>query len=187
MNDTEIIKLLKKDSPRGMEELIEKYGGLVKYIITNILGNHNKSDIEECLWDVFYEFWQQIDDYDANKGSVKNYLVGIGRYMALNRYRSLSRYQQRNVPIEEDTIAIESDEDLEGEVIESLKSTAISEVLLEMKQPDRDIFIRRYFWFEKVKDIAKALKLDNKQVENRLYKGRERLKKQLIKKGVDLS
>ena len=52
------------------------------------------------------------------------------------------------------------------------------------KEPDRSIFILRYFYFEKVKVIASKLNLSEKKVENILYRSKTKLKEELIKGGI---
>ena len=52
------------------------------------------------------------------------------------------------------------------------------------KEPDRSIFILRYFYFEKVKEIASKLNLSEKKVENILYRSKTKLKEKLIKGGI---
>lgn len=52
------------------------------------------------------------------------------------------------------------------------------------KEPDRSIFILRYFYFEKVKEIASKLNLSEKKVENILYPSKTKLKEKLIKGGI---
>ena len=39
-----IIKLIIKNHPDGLEMMIDKYHGLAKYVITNILKNQNMED-----------------------------------------------------------------------------------------------------------------------------------------------
>lgn len=53
-----------------------------------------------------------------------------------------------------------------------------------MDEPDKSIFIFRYFYFKKVKDIGIKLNLSPKKVENSLYRNKEKLKKSLIEGGI---
>ena len=56
----------------------------------------------------------------------------------------------------------------------------------ELPQPDREIFIYRYYFKLKISEISKRLGLKPKQVENKLYRGKEIVKKNLIAKGIIL-
>ena len=59
------------------------------------------------------------------------------------------------------------------------------DILVSAEEPLRTIFILRYFYFYKVKEIATVLKIPIKQVENYLYRGKETLKQELLKRGID--
>ena len=65
-----------------------------------------------------------------------------------------------------------------------LMSLYIKETLDKFNEPDRSIFILRFFYFEKVKSIALKLNLDEKKVENILYRSKSKLKEELIKGGI---
>ena len=46
-------------------------------------------------------------------------------------------------------------------------------------EPDQEILLRRYYYQQKPKDIAVAVDLSVKQVENRLFRAKQSLRKQL--------
>ncbi len=46
-------------------------------------------------------------------------------------------------------------------------------------EPDQEILLRRYYYQQKPKDIAVALDLSAKQVENRLFRAKQKLREQL--------
>lgn len=46
-------------------------------------------------------------------------------------------------------------------------------------EPDREILVRRYYYEQKPKEIALALNLSVKQVNNRLYQTKQKLREAL--------
>lgn len=62
-----------------------------------------------------------------------------------------------------------------------MKSTnkLVNEMVHNLKEPDREIFMRRYFLGERIKAIVIALNLDEKFIENKLYTVKKKLKKGL--------
>ena len=54
----------------------------------------------------------------------------------------------------------------------------------EMDEPDRSIFILKYFCFFKNREIAEKLNISLKQVENRLARNKEKLKAKLLERGI---
>ena len=86
--------------------------------------------------------------------------------------------------MEELALDLPSEYLLENEV-ERRRCEAILHTCLEqMKEPDKSVFLYRYFYGYKVKDIAELLKISAKQVENILYRGKEKLRKDLMERGI---
>lgn len=183
LNDDKIIKLLKQNPSKGLSIAIDVYGPLVKTIAVRILGYENSRDIEECVSDVFVELWKSIKNYDENKGMLKNYIISIARYISINAYnRKLDKNQL--IPLEENDIDTELD--LDNEAFKNINREIIKETLNSMPHPDKEIFIRRYYLYESVKEISSYLNLNDKAVENKLYRGKEKLKSALINNGIIL-
>lgn len=65
-----------------------------------------------------------------------------------------------------------------------INNKIIHESINNMDEPDKSIFILRYFYFEKIKDISFKLNLPSKKVENSLYRGKNKLKKSLLEGGI---
>jgi len=183
MNDDKLIKLIKNNPSKGLSIAIEQYGALVKTIVSRIIGYENKQDMEECVSDVFVELWKSIDNFNLDKGQLKNYLISIARHVGINTYnRKLIKHEI--IPLEEDDLELELD--LLNEVSKSINKNIIKDTLEDLPQLDKDIFIRRYYLFESVKDIAASLNINSKLVENKLYRNKEKLKNTLISKGIIL-
>lgn len=131
----------------------------------------------------FLELWKSIDKFDGRKGNLKNYIISIARHVGINVYnRKIIKHEL--IPLEEDDLEFELD--LTNEVSKTINKNIIKETLESLPQPDRDIFIRRYYLFESVKEIAASLELPPKTVENKLYRGKDNIRTALINKGIIL-
>ncbi|WMJ23811.1 sigma-70 family RNA polymerase sigma factor [Paludicola sp. MB14-C6] len=183
MEDIELLKLIKASPSDGIKQVIQLYGGLVKAISIRV-GIENPQDQEECISDTFTKLWQSIDKIDLSKGTLKSYLSIIGRNTAINKRKQLKR-SEILIPIEENDCGIEID--MEQDIANEQNAKLINAVVSEMGEPDREIFIRRYFFFERIKEIATHLGLENKTVENKLYNGKKQLKSILLERGIILS
>lgn len=60
----------------------------------------------------------------------------------------------------------------------------LHQTIEEMDEPARSIFILRYFYFEKVADIARQLGLPYKKVENILFREKSKLRRILTERGI---
>ena len=63
---------------------------------------------------------------------------------------------------------------------------AISNFLRNEKDDVRNVFIRKYYFFDSIGDIAKRYGFTESKVKNMLYHTRNKLKEYLIKEGVEI-
>lgn len=86
------------------------------------------------------------------------------------------------LPIDENTLGVGIS--TEDDYTKKINNKIIKEAIDNMEEPDKSIFILRYFYYEKVKDIATRLNLSPKKVENCLFRSKDKLKKLLIERGI---
>ena len=174
MDDKAIGALLKSSPEMGIQAMMKEYYGLVKAITTRIL-YFSDSDSEECLADTFIQIWKNADRIDFEKGTFKEYIVCTARNLSIDRYRKITRTTAaelyENVLYEKKDIL---DDLISKESIESVKR-----IVAGLKEPRKEITIRRYFLFETVKEISIRLDLPTKKVENHLYQAKLFIRKQL--------
>ena len=182
MNDEELVDRLLRDTSEGMTTAIDLYGGAVKKICTTILSGYQSEDVEEAVSDAFVALWKslQAGRYDGSV-SIRSYLYGIARRTALNRRRELAK-KQRTENI--DNVVRMADVDVEQEAIQKVNDQILNEVIMELKSPDREIFIYRYYEQYSIREIAEKLALTAKSVENRIARGKAGLKEKLLRCGV---
>ena len=182
IREIKILRLLKESPGEGIDLALEAYGGPVRTICRNILFDCSSEDVEEAVADSFVELWRSVDKFDKHAGySLKSYLYGIARHKALDKRRHLNNGVDY-LPIEE--VVIAAPIDLETDYARKLNENIVHNTLKSMEEPMRSVFILRYFYFEKVKDIAARLGLTPKAVENYLYRGKDRLKLELTERGI---
>lgn len=179
MSDREIVRLLKNNPSEGLYEAIQKYNRLVFTIIRRILPN-NPEDVEECVEDTFVNIWKRIDSVNPDAACFKAYLLGTARNIAITRYRQLRR--SHTVPL--DSVPEPMGEDIAGDVLKAETSREIQALVLEMEEPERGIFFRRYFLFESYQQVAQALGLSEGKVKNTLHRKKSWLRKKLEERGV---
>ena len=181
MNDKELMRLIEKSPSEGISLALDLYGGAVKTICQTILEGYSQADIEETVSDTFTSLWRSISHYDIDRHtSLKSYLYGIARNLALNKKRALAKVS--HIDLEEvDPVPTESAEEQVSLLIDS---QMIYDAIMALDSPDKEIFLHRYYLDERIKTIAGALHLPEKAIENRLSRGKNALKKQLLKRGV---
>lgn len=179
MNDRELFEGIKQRNISCFEQIMNRYTSYIAKIVT-LIGNNNlsKEDIEEITADVFISIWKNADRIDIIGDSMKSYLAAIAR----NKAKTVLTSRKIDIlPLYEDILSTESL--VYDDITQKETSTLLINIVREMGDPDREIFIRRYFFFEKVKEIAEHLSMNQKTVETRLIRGREKLRSILAERG----
>ena len=177
MNDTQIIIGIKSGNESAISYAMKKYSKLMWSIAATILINaSNAEDIEECVADVFVYLWQNHDKYNEQRGGLKTWLSAIAKSKAIDKYRQLSKKNELSI---NDEIVIEEIAIIDDIMTAETKSELIAAVNA-LSEPDREIIIRRYYYQQKPKEIGFILDIPVKQVENRLYRSKLKLREMLI-------
>lgn len=180
MTDEEIARKLRQKDIDIFDYIMEHYNKLLWVVVGNILeGVGNSEDIEDCISDVYIKLLENPKIYDYKKGSLKSFLVRVGKNLAIGRYRKLARF---NVTTIHDNLDTHDDEELLRSILSKESKEEVLKAVDNLKEPDREIIIRRYFYNEKVKVISEKMDLPSKKIENRLYQGKLKLKTLLVKK-----
>lgn len=175
MEDKQIILLLREHPSEGLRKALQKYGGLVRLVVSRVLDN--PQDIEECVADAFVNIWRSVERIRSE--SLKGYLLCAACNLAINRYRQQKRHCF--VLLDEND---STPDDVALTVASQEQTAALQQLIMLMCEPDREILIRKYFMFESIREISQQMKLAESQIKGRLYRGRQWLKKALLK-GVD--
>jgi RNA polymerase sigma factor, sigma-70 family len=183
MEELELIRLLKQHPEQGIHEAMNLYGKSVETICKNFLYDCSEADLEEAIADSFINLWKNIDHFDQMKGySLKSYLYAIARNAARDKRRKLKK--ATIFSLEEVQLDLPDSLNIEEEFEKQRSKKILHEILNHTEEPDRTIFILRYFYGEKVNSIAVKLGLESKRVENILFRRKKKLEKALVERGV---
>ena len=172
--DASILAALQGQPQTGLAMLLEAYGGLIHAVVRRILPR-NPEDAEECISDVLVAAWQNAGELARKPGRpLQGWLALTARNTAIDRYRQLCR-RPGSEPLDE-TFA--SDWMLEPRSSEG--EDCIAELVAALPQPDREIFLRRYYLLETSRSIAAVLGMSEHAVNVRLSRGRAKLKQQYL-------
>jgi RNA polymerase sigma-70 factor, ECF subfamily len=181
MDDIVIVALMRENPPEGLRNIITKYRGLVGKISSGLLVGQ-KEDIEEVIADTFISLWKNAEKIDLQKGSLKSLLIITARNNTINRWRKL---KNENLVILEnaDTLLDESFDALNALIAEE-NAQELHEFINNLPEPHKEIFVRRHYLLESVKDIAQRFDMDVKQISNYLYQSKLRLREIAIKEEI---
>lgn len=181
MDDSNLIRLLWDRNAEVLHMLHQKFGARLFATARSILGN--PMDAEETVNDTYFAVWNTIPP--QRPAPLSAFIYKIGRNLALKRYRD-------NTALKRDTTYQLSLEELAGcipgpcleECFDARELGRLIDVFLDTLNPDnRNLFLRRYWFGDSVKDVAKAFGLTQNAASVRLSRIRTQLKDYLLKEG----
>ena len=179
MDDSKIMTLLWERQEQALRELEQKYDVQLKKIASRIV---SEEDAEECVNDTYLAVWNSVP---PNKPEyLFAYTAKICRNLALNKV-------ERNNAMKRSAVVVE----LSAELIESIPDNkpvrdgqelreAIEKFLKDVSEEQRKIFLRRYWYGESIKELAKAFGYRENKVKSILFRLRKLLWKELKKEDI---
>lgn len=179
ISDEKLLMLLRRNPEKGLDKLMDIYAGLVYTIVYSKLKTFGtQQDVEECVSDVFYAFYQQSNRIDLEKGSVKAYLSVLARRKAIDTFRKVSRPVHQTVSFEVaglDDSAGDRQQVEEGLIEKETRQLLIQEIK-GLGEPDSEILILKFFFGCSTKVIAHQFNLKENTVDKKVSRGLNKLK-----------
>ena len=170
MTEAKALRLLQKGSAEALEWFISKYTPYVSTVIYHIIGSTmTGADIEEVASDVFYALWNNA--HKVTSATVRGYLGSIARNKAKNKFREAGQ----ELPLDED-LYISEDLPLEDTYLEGELQAAVKRAVLAMKEPDKTLVLRYYYYGQNIPRIALETGMTESNVKVRLYRARNLLR-----------
>ena len=185
MEDRDIVALYFARSENAIAETARQFGASCRTIAYNILAS--RRDAEECENDTWLAAWNSMPP--NRPARLAPYLGRITRNLALDRYDQ-TRAQKRGGAF--GGILAELDETLPaagtvaGEVEAAETARQISDFLRAQPEQARRIFLRRYWYCDSTRDIARRYGIGESKVRVTLHRTREKLRAFLQQQGVEV-
>ena len=184
MDDLRIIELYFKRDEQAIKETDVKYGKLCHNIAYNILNNHE--DSQECVNDTYVGAWNAIPPTRPN--NLMSFVCRIVRNLSLKRLEFLKR-EKRSAEVIlslDELAAVLPDERYAPNASDEDVGKLISKFLRKQKEDARNVFIRKYYFFDSIEEIAERYGFTESKVKNMLFYTRNKLRDYLIKEGVEI-
>ena len=174
MNSCKEIKYYIKNNELDLEKIINEYSSYTATIIDNMARNSlNDEDKEEIVSEVFFILWKNKNKLNVNK-YLSSYIAGITRNVVKEYLRKVKI--NFNISDYENSLYNYDKIDRLDDNVEEISK--IEEKLKNMKKIDKTIFLDFYYSFKSIKDIAKEQKISEFSVKQRLYRIRNKIRKE---------
>lgn len=172
MNDNRaLINGLKKQKIDALESFSKKYSNLIYKVAYGVL-NSNELSLE-CLNDVLLKIWDNAKYFDRPSDNLPNWVMAITKYSAIDILRREVKHSNKV------SLAFAVDSSYDDSLDKLHEIMEIKNKINKMDEPDKSIFIRRFFNDESTKKISKDLGVSEKFINLRVFRGRKRLLKEL--------
>lgn len=184
MEDAKIIRMFLERKEEGIKELERKYKRYCQTIAHNILSS--QEDADECVNDTYLAAWNSIPPNKPN--SLMAYLGKITRNLALDRLEKQNAKKRtvEMLPLMDEIAEIFPTSEHDSLTDSIALREAINKFLKQLPKEKRILFMRRYFFFDSVEEIAKTEKAGESKIKTALFRIRLELKDYLLEEGITL-
>lgn len=169
--DNFILKLKQRDD-KALEYVIDKYGWVIKSIVRKNLYNL-ESYQDECINDILLGIWNNIESFNEEKSTFKNWIAGISKYKTIDyRRKYLKNLQYENI----DEMEIKTEDNSHAKLIETELSNELEDMLSHLKEKDRELFLKLYVEERDIDEISEETGMNRDVIYNRVSRGKKKLR-----------
>ena len=184
MEDLQIIELYFARDEQAIKETDRKYGKMCFKVAKNLLANNE--DSEECVNDTYLTVWNKIPPTRPNNFTA--FICKITRNLSLKKLEisnAMKRSADAIISLSEIGATL-SDYSIAPDIEEEELGKLISAFLWSEKEFDRNVFLRKYWFFDTISDIAERYSLPENTVKSMLFRSRNRLREFLKREGIEV-
>ena len=182
MNDDVFVRRFRDRNESVLADTKDLYGSYCHAIAWNIL--RDEQDAEECVNEALLAAWNSIPPQQPE--NLKIYLGKLSREIAIDRWRK--KHAQKRIPASALLCLDELEEvvgtsQVETSVEVEALSRQISVFLRSLRETERNVFVRRYWYCDSVENICTRYGFGKSKVLMMLKRTRDRLAEYLKKEG----
>lgn len=183
MEDAAIVALYWERNQEAIECSREKYGAYCLTVSRNILDS--REDAEECVNDTWLRAWNAMPPHRPRV--LRMFFAKITRNISFSRFRRLAAKKRGGGTMEavlDELAELLADT---SDVQETLDAHELGETVRQfirtLPDRERDVFLRRYFFTENIREIAGAYGITENNTAVILNRTRGKLRLHLIREG----
>ena len=175
MAEQQLVDRLSQGDEKAFEELYRLFSKKIYHTARKM--NLCHEDAEGVVQEVFLKIWKNRVDLDPSL-SINAYLITIVRSLVIKKAKKEARffaYQQYNIPLYPD-ITNRTEDDLIYADLHQISS----EMIYELPNGQKQIFIMRNMEYLSIDEIAGKLNLSKRTVENQIFRATKSIKERLL-------
>jgi RNA polymerase sigma-70 factor, ECF subfamily len=175
--DEEVMHLVQEGNPRAFELLFDRHGGAAFSLAYRMLGN--RSHAEDVSQEAFLSIWRSRLRYQADRGSVRTWILGIVHHRAIDALRRNLVHDRRRGSAEGIEERFEASERTDVEVARREEARSVRAALETLPAEQSKVIELAYFGGFSHSKIADMLDMPIGTVKGRMRLGLDKLRQHL--------
>ena len=181
VSDAALVVSIGRWSEAALAEAYRRHGGAVLALARRVIRNQQAA--EEVVQEVFLDLWRSPERFDAQRGTLRSFLLARTHGKSVDVVRSESSRRAREDRTARETAT--AGYDLEHQVWDLAVAGAVREALDELPAEVRQPIELAYFGGHTYKEVAAMLETPEGTVKSRIRAGLGRLRSTLAERGVE--
>jgi RNA polymerase sigma-70 factor (ECF subfamily) len=174
MNDETLINQIRQRDQEAMVMLHARYANLIYSVVYRILSD--SSGTEEVVQDAFMKAWQNAPQFDASRGPLVAWLIGIARNVAIDRVRKWNRQVQIAEPGELEDADTRLELLMPDDWQDRERANGLKFAVEALPAEQRQVIELSYYGGMSQSEIAEQLSLPLGTVKTRMRLGMQKLR-----------
>jgi RNA polymerase sigma-70 factor (ECF subfamily) len=172
--DEELMSRVHAGDARAFEVVFDRHADAAFSLAYRMCGR--RSTAEDVVQEAFLSLWRSGARYDAARGSVRAWVLGVVRNRAIDLFRRESGRTRRDVSAEGVLERMPAPEDTAGEVQRQQDASDVRHALEDLPADQRQVIELAYFGGFTHSQIAEMLQLPAGTVKGRMRLGLTKLR-----------
>ncbi|HEX3460645.1 MAG TPA: sigma-70 family RNA polymerase sigma factor [Acidimicrobiales bacterium] len=180
-SDANLVVAVARCHQPALAEAYRRHGGAVHALSRRILSNDTPA--EEITQEVFIDLWQHPEKFDAQRGTLRSFLLARTHGKSIDFIRSETARRRREDRTTRETAV--AGYDVEHQVWDMAVAEQVQEALAALPDELRQPILLAYFGGHTYQEVAKMLGAPEGTVKSRIRVGLGRLRVNLAARGVE--
>jgi len=182
LSDPDLASALASGEVAALGELYDRYGSLAFAVAVRVVGDAGRA--EDVVQEAFLKVWRSAARFDAQRGSLRGWLLACVRNRAIDSLRGRGAHEQAELELQPELVATGSGSDPWREVSRSLERSAIQEALSSLPAEQRQAIELAYYGGYTYSEIAEMSRVPLSTVKGRARLALEKLHSYLVGRGM---
>ncbi len=177
-SDAELVRRAARLEPAAFTVLYERHSAAAFGLARRMLGSQARA--EDAVQEAYLALWRAAGRYDASRGPVRTWLLGIVRNRSIDLLRKMDVHEHRQIAVDgvEERFVVE--EDTAGDLVRREDAARAREALAALPLEQRQVLELAYFGGLTQAEIAEQLEVPLGTVKGRTRLGLTKLRDQLV-------